>query len=406
MMKLRKLGVMATCLLCLSACEEDDLSTKSTSETENEATILVYMVGENDLSDYMETNISNMMKGYELASTKANILIYKDIDEQPKLYLIDKTGNGTPRKSLIKTYSDQMAVDPEVMKNVINEVFQKYPAQHKALILSSHADGSLYQSNTISKRSFGMEKKNGIYYGMNVTDIKDALDNTPYLDVLMFDACMMANVEMAYELRDNAHYLLAAPNSVPAEGFPYHKIMSDLLKMDEESLKKVLDGYMYYFHNNDVDWDDFVAVSLTDLTKMDQVAVEIDSLCRVDGVAQRVNNLFSNGIQMYEYGYELYDCGNWVDSIGDGSGQIQNVKNALDQAVVYKLHSDYSSVSDWGTLRIPISDAKFSGLNTNLPSLYITTSEIEQRKFFVTLDWYQSAGLWRFPIYNMYEEQE
>lgn len=405
-MKLRKFGVMATCLLCLSACEEDDLSTKSTSETGNEATILVYMVGENDLSDYMETNISNMMKGYELASTKANILIYKDIDEQPKLYLIDKTGNGTPRKSLIKTYSDQMAVDPEVMKNVINEVFQKYPAQHKALILSSHADGSLYQSNTISKRSFGMEKKNGIYYGMNVTDIKDALDNTPYLDVLMFDACMMANVEMAYELRDNAHYLLAAPNSVPAEGFPYHKIMSDLLKMDEESLKKVLDGYMYYFHNNDADWDDFVAVSLTDLTKMDQVAVEIDSLCRVDGVAQRVNNLFSNGIQMYEYGYELYDCGNWVDSIGNGSGQIQNVKNALDQAVVYKLHSDYSSVSYWGTLRIPISDAKFSGLNTNLPSLYITTDEIDQRKFFVTLGWYQSAGLWRFPIYNMYEEQK
>lgn len=394
---------MAACLLCLSACEEDDLLTKGISETEAEATILVYMVGENNLSDFMETNISNMMAGYELAGTKSNILIYKDIDEQPELYLIDKTNNGTPRKSLIKTYSDQMAVDPSVMNNVINEVFRRYPARHKALILSSHADGSLYQSNTISKRSFGMENKNGVYYGMNVTDLKDALDNTPYLDVLMFDACMMANVEMAYELRDNAHYLLAAPNSVPAEGFPYHKIMSDLLKMDEESLKKVLDGYMYYFHNNDVDWDDFVAVSLTDLTKMDQVAVEMDSLCRVDGVAQRVNNLFSNGIQMYEYGYELYDCGNWVDSIGKGSEQIQNVKKALDEAVVYKLHSDYSSVSDWGTLRIPISDEKFSGLNTNLPNLYITAQEISQRKFFVTLGWYQSAGLWRFPIYNMYE---
>ena len=174
--------------------------------------------------------------------------------------------------------------------------------------------------------------------------------------------------------------------------------------MDEASLKKVLDGYMYYFHHNNVQWDDFVAISLTDLTKMDQVALEMDSLSRVDGVEERIDRLVAANIQMYELGYELYDCGNWLDSIGGGSGQLQNVKTALEQAVVYKLHSDYASVSDWGTLRLPITDERYSGLNTNLPDLYITTQEVRQRRFFVTLDWYRSAGLWRFPVYNAYEE--
>ena len=402
-LKFRNLWGIAACLLCLTACEEEE-QTKGGAETEKEATILVYMVGENDLSSYLETNIANMMSGYEMSDVSANILVYMDIDEQLELYLIDKNVNGTPRKSLVKTYADQMAVDPEVMNKVINEVFQTYPSKRKALILSSHADGSLYQQNTISKRSFGMEKKDGIYYGMNVTDLKDGLENIPYLDVLMFDACLMANVETAFELRDCAHYMLAAPNSVPAEGFPYHKIMPDLLKMDEASLKKVLDGYMYYFHHNNVQWDDFVAISLTDLTRMDQVALEMDSLSRVDGVEERIDRLVAANIQMYELGYELYDCGNWLDSIGGGSGQLQNVKTALEQAVVYKLHSDYASVSDWGTLRLPITDERYSGLNTNLPDLYITTQEVRQRSFFVTLDWYRSAGLWRFPVYNAYEE--
>ena len=87
-LKFRNFWGIAACLLCLTACEEEE-QTKGGAETEKEATILVYMVGENDLSSYLETNIANMMSGYEMSDVSANILVYMDIDEQPELYLID-----------------------------------------------------------------------------------------------------------------------------------------------------------------------------------------------------------------------------------------------------------------------------------------------------------------------------
>ena len=79
---------------------------------------------------------------------------------------------------------------------------------------------------------------------MNITDIREALEGCPYMDVIMFDACLMANMETAYELKDRAHYFLAAPNSIPAEGFPYDKALPHLLKMDAAGLARAAQAYM------------------------------------------------------------------------------------------------------------------------------------------------------------------
>ena len=132
------------------------------------------------------------------------------------------------------------------MKEVINDVFTLYPAERKGVAFSSHANGSLYTPNTVRKRAFGDEESG---YSMNITDIREALEGCPYMDVIMFDACLMANMETAYELKDRAHYFLAAPNSIPAEGFPYDKALPHLLKMDAAGLARAAQAYMKHFQN-------------------------------------------------------------------------------------------------------------------------------------------------------------
>lgn len=385
--------------LCFNSCDLID-SSDDTSVVVNEknSTILFYMVGENDLSDYMEVNIDNIKTGYGKTDSLANILVYKDIDENPKLYLVDKDTYGTVTLKTIKTYSSQASVDPDVMARVLNDVFTTYPASRKGVVFSSHADGSLYQSSTISKRSFGLEKINGTYYGMNITDIDEALSQCPYLDLVMFDACLMANIETAYEIKNRAKYLLATPNSVPGDGFPYQYVMADLLKMNEESLKDAADQYYNYYRMNSLEWDDFVAVSLTDLTKISDIAEAMDSLCRVPAVQAKIETLNAENIQKYELTKELYDCGQWIDSIGCGHPQVAVVKSALDNAVLYKKHSDYACCDSWGTLYLPITDERFSGLNTYLPG----KSDLLQQHFFTTLKWYADAGLWRCSRYSRY----
>lgn len=399
--KLKQVLSLLGVLLCFCSCELSD-STDDTPEVVKPkcATLLFYMVGENDLSDYMEVNIANMITGYKQTDSVANILVYKDVDDTPKLYLLNKDDYGTVTLKTVKTYQNQASVDPEVMAEVLNDVFTNYPALKKGVVFSSHADGSLYQPSTISKRSFGMELINKTYYGMNITDIDEALSECPYLDMVMFDACLMANVETAYEIKSRAKYLLATPNSVPGDGFPYQYVISDLLKMDKASLEHAAEQYYNYYHLNSETWDDFVAVSLTDLTKISSVAEAVDSLCRIPCVRNKIEMLEADDIQKYELEKDLYDCGQWIDSIGCGTRQVTVVKAALDAAVVYKKRSDYACCDDWGTLRLPITDERFSGLNTYLPGN--TVSEILQQQFFTTLKWYTDAGLWRCSRYNRY----
>lgn len=401
--KLKQVLSLLGVLLCFCSCELSD-STDDTPEVVKPkcATLLFYMVGENDLSDYMEVNIANMITGYKQTDSVANILVYKDVDDTPKLYLLDKDSYGTVTLKTVKTYQNQASVDPEVMSEVLNDVFTNYPALKKGVVFSSHADGSLLQTSTIGKRSFGMEKINGTYYGMNITDINEALSKCAYLDMVMFDACLMANVETAYEIKDCAKYLLATPNSVPGNGFPYQYVISDLLKMDKASLEHAAEQYYNYYRMNSVEWDDFVAVSLTDLTKISSVAEEMDSLCRIPCVRNKIEMLEAEDIQKYELTKDLYDCGQWIDSIGCGSKQATVVKAALDAAVVYKKRSDYACCDDWGTLYLPITDERFSGLNTYLPGDANTMYEILQQQFFTTLKWYTDAGLWRCSRYNRY----
>ena len=394
--------------LSLLSCEDDmDDSWYDEGQEPKETTFLLYMVGQNDLKNSLLANIEDLKTGLSLSDVDANVLVYADISSTPTLYQIAKDRSGNVRQTTVKTYPDQYSVAPSVMKDVINDVLAQYPAWHYGVTFSSHADGSLYRQQTVGKRSFGYEGSQGL--GMNITDIRQALDGCPRLDLILFDACMMASVETAYELKGNARYFLAAPNSVPAEGFPYDKVLPYILRMDASGLSRAAEGYMTYFRNNGVEWDNFVSVSLTDLSRMDSLALYMDSLFQDETVHQRVRELDRDRLQHFENGYPLYDYGEWVDSVGGACRYVAEVRRVLDDAVVYKAHNDYSSVNDYTAMpEIPVKDGAFCGLNTyvpdEIPGLFYT--EAAQMEYFTSQKWYRDAGFWRVPLYNVFEPEE
>jgi hypothetical protein len=49
------------------------------------------------------------------------------------------------------------------------------------------------------------------------------------IDIVGFDACQVATVEMAYELRDVADYLLSSQIGIPLPGWPYQRIFDRLV---------------------------------------------------------------------------------------------------------------------------------------------------------------------------------
>ena len=48
------------------------------------------------------------------------------------------------------------------------------------------------------------------------------------VDIIAFKDCYMSTLETAFELEDSADYLIASPEIVPIEGWPYRPMLEHL----------------------------------------------------------------------------------------------------------------------------------------------------------------------------------
>ena len=67
------------------------------------------------------------------------------------------------------------------------------------------------------------------------------------MDFIIFDACFMGSVEVAYELRDVCDKIVASPTEVIAEGMDYITMASYLMKSSGSDLEGFCRNYLFNF---------------------------------------------------------------------------------------------------------------------------------------------------------------
>jgi hypothetical protein len=122
---------------------------------------------------------------------------------QCKYYHLEKKLNELP-DSLSSTVLEKLGTkdmsDKTTLTNFISYAKQKYPAEHYMLMLKDHGGGW---------RGAMVDEQNGAGGLMSMATLAQALD-TFHFDVIAFDACLMGMVEVGYELRHKADYLVAS----------------------------------------------------------------------------------------------------------------------------------------------------------------------------------------------------
>lgn len=106
------------------------------------------------------------------------------------------------------------------------------------------------------------------------------------LDLIGFDACLMAMVETAYAMRGIASTFVGSEELVPGTGFQYDEWLNVLTKnprMDGHALGKVLVASFEQRYGTATDVRDanpLTTLSAVDLTKVDQIAAAITTLSK------------------------------------------------------------------------------------------------------------------------------
>lgn len=201
--------------------------------------VLLYSAGDNNLYSYLFDDLDELEKvGSDQNTHMVSIADQGNYGKQWKqaktFYLYPDPQTGKINSPVIENLGKVNTADPEFMGTKIGELMKKFPADHVAVIISDHGAGWEGAVEDYTHNKF-----------MSLSDIKKALAKAvevggKKLDILGWDACLMAMAEVGYELKDFAKYMVASEQLEGADGWPYGSIfgkaLSDVLKVAQQMM--------------------------------------------------------------------------------------------------------------------------------------------------------------------------
>lgn len=266
------------------------------------------------------------------------------------LYLYDADG-----LHRLEDLNDADMGDRKTLEDFLRYGEEHFSADHRALVLWDHGGGSAV-GVCADERTGNM---------LRLNDIRTALANVygsapaaPPFELVGFDACLMASYETAAAIEGYARYMAASEEVEPHTGWSYDGWLGALAKnpaMGGAGLgEAICDTFLAACEQEDV--AEQATLSVIDMEKLPALTAAYDAYSRealaqaahlspvffsaLDRAAQSAENYGGN---TREQGYaNMVDLAGLAKETGRQMPKsAANLVQAVDDAVVYKVHGDY-----------------------------------------------------------------
>ena len=329
-------------------------------------TWLIYMAGDNNLEGAGRDDLAEMKQVGSTADV--NIIVQFDTEEnQTTRYRVEKK-----KATVIQRLPGVDCGDPKVLTEFIKWGTQNYPAKHYLVDVWNHGGGwenlpADYNYDAIrAAKPSRAAKLNRLKRALFRTTVKkihkrpandraiaidcgshDYLDNQELrdgiynalpqgnkFDILGCDACLMNMLEIAYEMKDTACYMVGSEETEPGAGWPYTAILKQLVAKPTmgpaDVAKTIVAEYGKYFQKT----RETATQSALDLAQIQSAAAAVNELAEV--LLADLGNV-AGGVSLARDRAQKFEMPEYVD-LGDLAGQIaqrlpQNarVKTATDK---------------------------------------------------------------------------
>jgi hypothetical protein len=221
---------------------------------------------------------------------------------------------------------------------------------------------------------------NTMSYEIQIEEFARALPM--YLDYILFDACLMGGIEVAYELAvaGKCGIVGFSQTEVLAEGFDYPSIPSHLLSGGVPDTEAVC---MDYFEQYDVQTGVYrsATISLVDCSCLEPIAEVCEEL--FGRYAHQIADLDPKKVQRYyrDNYHWFYDLVDIVAKAGATEEELESLNSAIDGCMVYRAATP-EFMSEFAI-------KTYSGFSMYLPS----DGGAELDKYYRTLKWNIATGL-------------
>ena len=370
-------------LLATSACNNH----KETPEEKPSQTLIFYFAG-TSLSFYFYQNISAIKEALrtDILGNSRVMLFFQQGNKKSAEIIELVYNNGLCEEKKIATHDLPESMDAESLGYFLKEIMRHAPADTYSLIIGSHGLGWIpfgaspysYEIGSTMPKSYVDDfwKRTGDQMtrfigeesnpqnAFDITTLAEAIKRTnTKMEYILFDACFMANVESAYDLRDATRYIVGSVCEIMGSGFPYTTIMPCLLT--NNGTRYDLDGACRAFNTfYDNNYGYSGSISLIDCSQLDALA---SAMKQVNNGTQKSYDL--NSLQYYEgqQRHIFFDLGDYVDKMCDNEALKGAFAEQLNRTILkrYTLDKYYSAYGISGKYSI----TSYSGINTSAPAV-------------------------------------
>lgn len=386
------LGVVL--LIFLGSCSKDG---NTTPLNRAKRTVIVYMVANNNLDFFAYQNINAMERSWD--STMGNLIVYiagtsNDNPAYPVVYKIQHDTTSQINSPIQWVYPPQNSCSASIFSGVINDIENNFPADSYGLILWSHGTGWYPPGTKIASssgwiidtsavrqkmgipdqypifKSFGVDDTNE----MDIIDLKNALNQK--FRFIIFDACYMGCIEVAYELRNKAKYIISSPTEVLSYGFPY-QIITPYLFSQPFDADKLADSYVSFYQYQTSPVLQSASVSVIKTSQFDNLTTVTRKIFSSADTLYNINSL--QQLDVSNSGL-LYDFGDFYKHLNISDSMKNELQQKLNNLIVYK--NSTNQILNELTLN------SFSGLS----SYILNKRDSIYYEYYKKLDWYKKSG--------------
>lgn len=303
----------------------------------------------NDLSELMEVELPENVN--VVIETGGSAVWQNDLMDADKLqrWLYNSEG-----LQLVDEQPSASMGEAQTLADFLSFAKENYPAEKTAVVFWNHGGGSVTGAAFDEIYGYDSLTLDEMYQAFSSV-WNPSMEKQP-LELIGFDTCLMATVDVAYTFADLAHYLVASEETEPANGWYYSQWVGTLAQnpsMNGEELGKVICD-AYYAGCEEVGTQDNTTLSLTDLTKVQALLDAYDTFgaealaaaCTDPGFFSQFGRVAAQsenyGGNTKEQGYtNMVDLGHMARQSVGMLGSAQEVLDALDDCVLYQVGGQY-----------------------------------------------------------------
>lgn len=362
--KIFSLLLMVAALALTVACGNDD-ETASTSRhkvTTPDRVILMYYPwsGESQaLTSYFWSNISSMKTAYDANGQNSDRIVVFIATSGSEGYIFDLDdyqGNGDATLATYQKVGSPQFTTSDGILAIFNAMRAVVAAPRYSLIIGCHGQGWIPtavnataskvkgEGATAFRPSWTYAEGDGLpltrlfggtsaKYQTDISTLAEAISRMGVkMDYILFDDCYMASVEVAYDLRAVADYLVACPTEVMGDGILGADVGQYLLGTPRYG--EVCEAFRSHYVSGRYPYGTISAIKCG----------EVDSLARV---MKRVNASYAydkslnDSIQRMD-GYLptiFFDMGDYVAHLCKDTALLSEFEAQLARTVPYKAHT-------------------------------------------------------------------